>query len=398
MTILGCLTFTAKAYAADKTEDSDSTVFESLCENAEGWITYNNTPLPQSIDYAWSWDNTHKYYKAAASVNGIVYPVDVTTISPRIDLSDYSNPTLYFGHTGKYFEDIDCAKSQCHLYVRESGSEWTEMEIDNWFTNNDWQFVGNAVDLKPFANKVIELGFRYSTLEHDNGVWEIRNIKLVADKDKEQGGTVLLKSFFDNCDGWTEEDILKPEIIDNIWEWDELHHYYKASSFVDGVNYKSESMVVSPIIDCTNSNNVRLHFAHAGKFFSSIEASQQECKLLIREQDSAWADVAIPVWFNNENWTFYNNTINLDEYSGKKIQIGLHYTSNEKAGAWEIKNMIVSDSNTDNISPVISNSESTSNKERQVFDLSGRPVSSTSVQPGIYIVKKGVKTTKIRVK
>ena len=75
-------------------------------------------------------------------------------------------------------------------------------------------------------------------------------------------------------------------------------------------------------------NNVLIDVAEVGEY----------AKIVARvEGETEWTEVAVPE-VTEFSWTYFNQTINLDQFSGKKIQIGFRYISTAQiAGTWEIK-------------------------------------------------------------
>ena len=75
--------------------------------------------------------------------------------------------------------------------------------------------------------------------------------------------------------------------------------------------------------------------------------AKEQVSMAIRIEGGEWQTTAVPTWSNNDGWTFVNSgNISLDQYKGKKIQVGFHYTSTDEAsGTWEIKNFLVSEAN-----------------------------------------------------
>ena len=75
-------------------------------------------------------------------------------------------------------------------------------------------------------------------------------------------------------------------------------------------------------------NNVLINVAEVGEY----------AKIVARvEGETEWTEIAVPE-VTEFSWTYFNQTINLDQFSGKKIQIGFRYISTAQiAGTWEIK-------------------------------------------------------------
>lgn len=155
--------------------------YESLKTDANGWEVEYNIPLTEPLTYVWSWDSSYSNYKASAYVNQ-AYAADATTFSPAIDLTGQNTATLAFSHTGNKFVDLETAKTQCSLLVREVGGPWENLEIPTWFTNSNWTFVDcTGIDLTAYCGKQIQLGLNYKSEEGAGGTWEVKNLYIDTD-------------------------------------------------------------------------------------------------------------------------------------------------------------------------------------------------------------------------
>ena len=128
------------------------------------------------------------------------------------------------------------------------------------------------------------------------------------------------------------------------WSWDKTYGL-KGSAYVSGKANATDVVAASAVIDLTNRvapieftinhalnqyklNNVLIDVAEVGEY----------AKIVARvEGETEWTEVAVPE-VTEFSWTYFNQTINLDQFSGKKIQIGFRYISTAQiAGTWEIK-------------------------------------------------------------
>ena len=128
------------------------------------------------------------------------------------------------------------------------------------------------------------------------------------------------------------------------WSWDKTYGL-KGSAYVSGKANATDVVAASAVIDLTNRvapieftinhalnqyklNNVLIDVAEVGEY----------AKVVARvEGETEWTEVAVPE-VTEFSWTYFNQTINLDQFSGKKIQIGFRYISTAQiAGTWEIK-------------------------------------------------------------
>lgn len=124
-----------------------------------------------------------------------------------------------------------------------------------------------------------------------------------------------------------------------VWSFDE-NYGMKASAFVSGTRYATESWLVSPSINLADATTATLTFEQAANFFNGTLADAVSVQ--VREQGGEWTELDVTGWPAGNNWTFVTSTADLSAYVGKTIQIAFAYTSTTStAGTWEIKNFIV---------------------------------------------------------
>ena len=126
--------------------------------------------------------------------------------------------------------------------------------------------------------------------------------------------------------------------------WAKNSGYVKASAYANKTDYAAESWLVSPLFDLTNASAPNMLFEHAVNYFTDLTAAKQEATVWVREgEEGEWTKLEIE-YPEELSWTFVSSgSIDLSAYVGKTIQIGFKYTSDAKAGTWEIKNFKVID-------------------------------------------------------
>ena len=151
------------------------------------------------------------------------------------------------------------------------------------------------------------------------------------------------------------QDVIIDAALNYIWKYDDRYGM-KASAHLSGVNYPSESWVVTPAIDLKRATNPMVKFEHARKY--GVEFVQ-ECFVMVSTNyvdDVTKCDwVHIP--FNKDaddsyivpdgsNWDFISTgELDLSEYAGQDVYIGFKYTSTaDGAATWEFKNLVVGES------------------------------------------------------
>lgn len=164
----------------------------SLENGIEGW-TLSADNLPEGLTYVWNWksyDNEY-YLNGSAFANKTAYPVsDCYAISPVVDLTDYNDASMKFEHTAKFQNTL---KTLCGVSVREEGAAgWTPLEITEWPVAGSWTWSwSNVIDLKAYAGKKIQIGFKYGSTAEGADTWEIRNLYVSGQK---SGGVGIVDS------------------------------------------------------------------------------------------------------------------------------------------------------------------------------------------------------------
>jgi hypothetical protein len=126
--------------------------------------------------------------------------------------------------------------------------------------------------------------------------------------------------------------------------WSKNSGYAKASAYAGGTDYAAESWLISPLFDLTNTNEPSFVFEHATNFFTDLAAAKQEVTVWVRIGEAGEWNQLVVAYPKELGWTFVSSgSVDLSEFIGKTIQIGFKYTSDAKAGTWEIKNFKVID-------------------------------------------------------
>lgn len=114
--------------------------------------------------------------------------------------------------------------------------------------------------------------------------------------------------------------------------------FMKASAYIGGTKYASESWLVSPSIDLSQATTVTLTFDHAHNYAGTAE---EEFTLWATETSADnWQQLTIDKYGSGFNFT--TATIDLSAYAGKTIKFAFKYISTtDAAGTWEIKNVKV---------------------------------------------------------
>ena len=139
------------------------------------------------------------------------------------------------------------------------------------------------------------------------------------------------------------DNVSLPSQLSYVWTYDSRYGM-KASAFVNGTAYQTESWLVSPLIDLPSAAQPQLSFKHAVNQFASVAKAKEEATVWARVKGGEWTklDVNYPT---DLSWTFVNSgAIDLSDFAGNLVQIGFKYTSTaDKAGTWEIQDFLVQD-------------------------------------------------------
>ena len=153
--------------------------------------------------------------------------------------------------------------------------------------------------------------------------------------------TIFEETFANGQGNFTIEDKKLPEGSTYVWKHDTFNDdkFMKANAYT-GSAKESESWLISPAIDLSNTTNVTLTFEHAHKFAGT---PSNELTLWVTETSAEnWKQLTIDKYGTNNDYNFVTPTIDLSAYAGKTIKFAFKYVSSTTAaGTWEIKNVKV---------------------------------------------------------
>ena len=147
------------------------------------------------------------------------------------------------------------------------------------------------------------------------------------------------ESFAESQGEFTIDNVTMPSPLTYVWKYTTYNgdSYMKASAYVSGANYATESWLISPVIDMSSAVNPVLSFMTVARY-----GSNENLTLWAREKGGDWAQLSFSNYGTGNDWNFVSNTVDLSAYAGKTLQFAYKYVSTGSgASTWEIKNVEV---------------------------------------------------------
>ena len=147
------------------------------------------------------------------------------------------------------------------------------------------------------------------------------------------------ESFAESQGEFTIDNVTMPSPLKYVWNYTKYSkgNYMKASAYVSGTNYATESWLISPVINMSSAVNPVLSFMTVARF-----GSNENLTLWAREKGGDWAQLSFSNYGTGKDWDFVSNTVDLSAYAGKTLQFAYKYVSTDTgASTWEIKNVEV---------------------------------------------------------
>lgn len=148
-----------------------------------------------------------------------------------------------------------------------------------------------------------------------------------------------IEDFNSATNRFTVKDVLLPEGFQSGWFWDSKSKLMKANAYKNGVNYNSESWLISDEIDLSGRKSAILQIYYAVRYMSNI--NEQARLKVSSDGGNSWEDLTIPYFANlNDNNIVYR-AIDVLKYCGKKIRLAFVYKGKtEGAGYWWIDSVL----------------------------------------------------------
>ena len=226
-------------------------------------------------------------------------------------------------------------------------------------TNGQYLYMAGTYDNFNVNTTAPAEGADWTIASNGDGTFTFKNvlteksIKMNFYKEKYQFGsfadakhTYMNEPMDKESTRFTMQNILLPEGSTYVWKHDATNKYYKASSFVNKVNYASESWFVSDEIDLAKANNPVMSFNAAMNFLGKDKFDDHlVLKVSTDYTDNVttatWTDLAFDNTGLGTSWTFkLISNIDLSAFKGQKIHIAFQYKGTATcAPTAELKNL-----------------------------------------------------------
>ena len=297
-----------------------------------------------------------RYVIAAKGKDGKYYPFG------KLDKDSYS-----YG----YMNPAPIAVGENNVISTEDGSGWviTIAKSANGYTmlNPLEKYIYQKETNNSFnvSSKLPDEGAEWAFKSNGDGTFAVSNvekgktIKLTYFKDKFSFGSYPADMFegkvywaetvAENDGGFKVHNVSDGGAPGAIWTYDSKYKYWKATGYIKGKNYATESYLISPEIDLTAANNPQLSFDAALNYLKGADASAVLGVKVSKDYTgdyatATWEDVEVPNWPAGNSWDMVNTgDIDLSKFKGEKIHIALKYTST--GTTWEMNNFLVEEKN-----------------------------------------------------
>jgi len=161
----------------DTPDTPTGAVFSESFATGLGSFTQENTKLPEGLTYIWSWYEQGKCAKASGFANKQAYDTEAYLVSPVITIPA-AGAVMSFEQATNFFGSTEDARKETSVCIREEGTTaWTTLTVPDYPSSQSWTFVPSGnIDLKAYAGKKVQVGFRYTSTAAKAGTWEFKNL------------------------------------------------------------------------------------------------------------------------------------------------------------------------------------------------------------------------------
>lgn len=316
-------------------------VFKSISDlvNATGRLSW-------TIDFS---SAMIKGYVDGKNIDAITY-----LVSNSINLSAGTPTYITFDHAINFADSKTLRQNHQLLISKDfngnvNDAHWTS--LDTYMpSGSSFDFINSGKVIVPqefLGQKNVTVALRQISTTTKGSTWEVRNF-IVAPGEGEvikdptnPDGAIYFESFANGFGGFTIQDV----IGNTNWQADTERGFVKISGNGRGVN---EDWLISPKLDLSTYQGVKLHFMQAINFALTDEARKSQCKLMIstdynsgKPETATWTELTIPTYPTSDSWNFIGSgTIDLP--SVNNVHFAFKYSCPEtNAAYWEIKDVIV---------------------------------------------------------
>ena len=209
------------------------------------------------------------------------------------------------------------------------------------------QIVLRTSTYADFANDVMPEGTVDITgiFTRYNNTWQIP-LRSVDDIQPAQTA-IFSETFAESLGDFEIVNLKELQGISYVWAWD-ARFGAKASAFVSGQAYETDSWLISPSIDLSKVSNATLAFDHVWRYGAG---PGEDLKVYVSTNyngggnvsESNFEEVTLDKWASGDDWNFITSTVNIQKWCGSNnFRIAFRYVSSSNGAAtWEIKNVLV---------------------------------------------------------
>ncbi len=153
------------------------TIFSETFANGQGEFTIQDVLMPGDITYVWAHASQYSCMKASAFVSGQAYETESWLVSPTIDLTGATEPTLSFSQAVNYAspEGVLAIMISTDYAGDVTTANWNEITLDQWPAGNNWTFVTSNADLTSYVGQYVTIAFKYTSTSSTSATWEVKN-------------------------------------------------------------------------------------------------------------------------------------------------------------------------------------------------------------------------------
>lgn len=339
---------------ADNNNKTDTTqtvttndyINETFASNFGSFTAKTVKGTPWVIDY--------RTAKATGYNNGTTTESDAYLVSQPVDLSKSTGAYLEFQYILRYVRQgtVNQVLITDNYTGDASTTTWTDItgtltEGSDWTTfltyqrNIPSQFIGKS-------NVVVALRYACTTT---SSTWEVKNLKLVEGQVQEDQPTPTpTTTDYLNETFATGFGVFSVKTVQGT-AWMIDFKTAKASGYDNAskTTTPSDSYIISPAIDLSNSKGAELQFEYILRYYTSggkVTSGVVDEVLITDEYDGdptspRWEDITGTLTEGSDWTTFatYKQDIPSGYLGVKTVYIALHYTCQSNSSTWEVKNL-----------------------------------------------------------